>query len=57
MPQEFKTDYKSFEARLEVFCKPTHWEEAHGVNIVEKKVISLSDEQRSLKNCGELFCR
>lgn len=44
MPTEFKVDYKSFTARLDVFCKPTHWELLHGVTITDKEIIPFSDD-------------
>jgi|AntAceMinimDraft_18_1070375.scaffolds.fasta_scaffold02037_19 hypothetical protein len=41
---KFKSDYNSFEKRLDLFSKPTHWEINHGVTIKEKKVIDLTED-------------
>jgi len=44
MAMEFKKDYGSFMERVNLFCKPTHWEIENGVTIIGKEIIPLADD-------------
>jgi len=44
MVMEFKKDYGSFQERLNLFCKPTHWEIEHGILIIENKIVPLGED-------------
>ena len=46
MAMEFKKDYGSFEQRLGLFNKPTHWEIENGIKIVGQEVKSLSEDMK-----------
>jgi len=49
MAMEFKKDYGSFEERLKLFCKPTHWEIVHGVTILDSKINDLAVDIKVVK--------